>query len=142
MSRESDAWHFKVNKGDFVVCVPNQTSKTADARVGYVLPFSIGNVVQVQEGGVVVSWLYAEFIDSTWNAWENRAINPSQRQGSRRALDSLDWGMLLRDRLGPITIAFTKSKYLTKAAVTRLRGHPMLATLSDSEWGGFFRMKL
>lgn len=120
-----------------VVCVPNAEARAADMAAGFTLPFSIGRVCAVKGLRVTVSWLFAHFIDSVWNVWEQRGHNLL-----RRPLDDLEWKCLLADRVGVIKVEFTASKLLSKPSLTRIRAHPELATIPDLEWKTYFRKRV
>ena len=134
---EPNSWHQSIQVGMFVCCIPTPDARVADTVAGYSLPFSVGRVVQLKECGVVVSWMFAHFIDSTWNVWEEKG-----QRFVRRAMDDLEWRCILRDSAGPIAVGFTSAKLLTKTTLTRLRAHPALADIPSSRWDMYFRKRV
>ena len=136
-SHESRSWHQSIQVGMFICCIPTPDARVADAVAGYTLPFSVGRVVQLKECGVTVSWMFAHFIDSTWNVWEEKG-----HRIVRRALDDLEWRCILRDSAGPIVVGFTSAKLLTKATLTRLRAHCGLADIPQNRWDMYFRKRV
>ena len=127
-----------VSLNQHIACVPTSEAHQADVQAGYVLPFSVGRIVCIKELGVSVKWMYAEFIDTTWRIWEERAcIGGKQRHQSRRA-DDIEWDSILRDTAGFISINFCADKRLTKASIAKLKGHPALS-MTPERWNAFFR---
>ena len=62
-----------IELGDHLVIFPNEQSQLEDRQLGYNLPFSIGEVDEINSDALTLSvvWMFAEFVDEAWKRWED-----------------------------------------------------------------------
>ena len=99
-----------VKVGDYLVMFADEESRSNDAEQGYMMPFSIAEVVEVNVSNlsITATWMFATFVDGVWSEWEVDDENIRQSEEPLSMFQQADWGGQL------MNVKFTKGMRLDK----------------------------